>query len=144
MSRLVLKPTVGYDGLFLTQEDGDETGHQLAALSYHKTNIERHIGRIGVNAEYGDSARSLYGGAHYKYLLGGDQVYYSKASFAGGGPAFIVEGVDLGKAFISANIGLQINLSDDRSRLLFVDYSADFGDNSAYYQMATVGLQQTF
>ena len=144
MSRLVLKPTVGYDGLFLTQEAGDETGHPLAALSYHKTNIERHIGRIGVNAEYGDSARSLYGGAHYKYLLGGDQVYYSQASFSGGGPAFIVEGVDLGKAFISANIGLQINLSDDRSRLLFVDYTADFGDNSAYYQMATVGLQQTF
>jgi len=144
MSRLVLKPTVGYDGLFLTQEAGDETGHSLVALSYHKTSIERHIGRLGVNAEYGDSARSLYGGAHYKYLLGGDQVYYSKASFAGGGPAFIVEGVDLGKAFISANIGLQINLSDDRSRLIFVDYTADFGDNSAYYQIATFGLQQTF
>ncbi|MCL2624257.1 MAG: hypothetical protein FWD31_11385, partial [Planctomycetaceae bacterium] len=108
------------------------------------TNIKRHIGRIGVNAEYGDSARSLYGGAHYKYLLGGDTVYYSQASFVGGGPEFIVNGVDLGKAFISANIGLQINLSDDRSRLLFVDYTADFGDNSAYFQMATVGMQQTF
>ena len=144
MSRLVLKPTVGYDGLFLTQDAGDETGHQLAALSYHKTSVERHIGRLGVNAEYGDSARSLYGGAHYKYLLGGDQVFYSQASFAGGGPSFLVEGVDLGKAFLSANIGLQINLSDDRSRLVFVDYTADFGDNSAYYQMATVGLQQTF
>lgn len=144
MSRLVLKPTVGYDGLFLTQEAGDETGHSLVALSYHKTNIKRHIGRIGVNAEYGDSARSLYGGAHYKYLLGGDPVYYSQASFVGGGPEFIVNGVDLGKAFISANIGLQINLSDDRSRLLFVDYTADFGDNSAYFQMATVGMQQTF
>ena len=144
MSRLVLKPTVGYDGLFLTQNAGDETGDPLVSLKYHKTSIERHIGRIGVNAEYGDSARSLYGGAHYKYLLGGDQVYYSQASFTGGGPAFVVEGVDLGKAFVSANIGLQINLSDDRSRLLFVDYTADFGDNSAYFQMATVGLQQTF
>ena len=146
-SRLVLKPTVGYDGLFLKQDATDETGNTSSypvALSYHKTNIERHIGRIGLNAEYGDSARSLYGGAHYKYLLGGDPMYYSQAAFAGGGPALIVHGVDLGKAFISGNIGLQINLADDRSRLFFVDYTADFGDHSAFFQMATVGLQQTF
>jgi hypothetical protein len=143
-SRLVLKPAVGYDGLFLTQDANEETGNSLVALSFDKTNIERHIARIGLNAEYGDSARSLYGGAHYKYLIGGDEFYYSQASFVGGGPSFIIEGVDLGKSFISANIGLQINLADDRSRLIFVDYTADFGDHSAYYQMATFGFQQTF
>ena len=144
MSRLVLKPVVGYDGLYLTQNAGDETGDSLVALSYHKMNIQRHIGRIGLNLEYGDSARSLYGGAQYKYLLCGDQVYCSEASYIGGGPSFVVNGVDPGKGFISANIGMQINLSDDRSRLFFVDYTADFGNHNALRQLATVGLQQTF
>ena len=142
--RLVVKPSVGYDYTYLQQKAGDETGNHIVALAYDKTKIERHIGRAGVSAEYGDSARSLYGGAHYKYLLGGDEMYYSQASFVGGGPAFVVQSVDLGKAFISANIGLQINLTDDRSRLLFVDYNVDFGDNDTRYQTATFGLQQTF
>ena len=142
--RLVVKPSVGYDYTYLQQKAGDETGSHVVALAYDKTEIERHIGRAGLSAEYGDSARSLYGGAHYKYLLGGDEVYYSQASFIGGGPAFVVQSADLGKAFISANIGLQINLSDDRSRLLFVDYNVDFGDNDTRYQTATFGLQQTF
>lgn len=142
--RLVLKPTVGYDYTYLRQKAGDETGNHVVALAYEKTDLERHIGRIGLNVEYGDSARSLYGGAHYKYLLGGDEIYYSQASFIGGGPSFVVQSVDLGKSFISANIGLQINLADDRSRLLFVDYNVDFGDNDSRYQTATFGLQQTF
>ena len=142
--RLVVKPSVGYDYTYLQQKAGDETGNHIVALAYDKTKIERHIGRAGVSAEYGDSARSLYGGAHYKHLLGGDEIYYSQASFTGGGPSFVVQSVDLGKAFISANIGLQINLSDDRSRLLFVDYNVDFGDNDTRYQTATFGLQQTF
>ena len=142
--RLVVKPSVGYDYTYLQQKAGDETGNHIVALAYDKTKIERHIGRAGVSAEYGDSARSLYGGAHYKYLLGGDEIYYSQASFIGGGPSFVVQSADLGKAFISANIGMQINLSDDRSRLLFVDYNVDFGDNDTRYQTATFGLQQTF
>ncbi|MDR1384714.1 MAG: autotransporter domain-containing protein [Planctomycetaceae bacterium] len=141
---LVLKPTIGYDYLYLRQKEADETGNSAIGLSFDKTEITRHIGRAGLNAEYGDSARSLYGGAFYKYLLGGDQRYYSQASFIGGGPAFEVRGVDLGKAFISANLGLQINLSADRSRMVYVDYNADFGENNSYYQTATVGFQQTF
>ena len=143
-TRLVLKPSVGYEGLFLKQKAGSETGDQLLALDYQNTELERHIGRIGLSGEYGDSARSLYGGAHYKYLLGGDDVYYSQASFAGGGPSFIVEGVNLGKSFISGNIGLQVNLTDDRSRMIFVDYNVDFGDHGSRYQTATFGLQQIF
>ncbi|MDR1492675.1 MAG: autotransporter domain-containing protein [Planctomycetaceae bacterium] len=141
---LILKPAVGYDYLYLSQKEANETGNSAIGLSFGKTEIARHIGRVGLNAEYGDSARSLYGGAFYKYLLGGDQTYYSRASFLGGGPAFEVRGVDLGKGFVSANLGLQINLSDDRSRMIYIDYNVDFGENRSRYQTATFGFQQTF
>jgi outer membrane autotransporter protein len=141
---LVLKPAVGYDYLYLRQRGADENGNSVIGLSYDKTEITRHIGRVGLNAEYGDSARSLYGGAFYKHLLGGDRYYYSQASFLGGGQSFDVRGVDLGKSFISANLGLQINLSDDRTRMLYIDYNVDFGENGSHYQTGTVGVQQTF
>jgi len=143
-TRLVLRPVVGYDYIYNEQKGADENGNNVVGLSYHKTSMRRHTGRAGLAAEYGNSAYSIYGGAQYKHLLGGDRFYASKASFQGGGPEFTVVGVDLGKSIISANLGVQINLSEDRTRLIFADYTVDFGKRNSHYQTATAGFQQAF
>ncbi|MDR1958803.1 MAG: autotransporter domain-containing protein [Planctomycetaceae bacterium] len=140
---LVLKPVVGYDYQHMKTGEFHETGDPLIALNGGKTSIDRQIGRIGLTGELGESYVHLFGGAHYRYLLGGDSYAVVTNRFVGGGNAFQITGVDLGTSFVTCQLGMQITLNPERTRMIFSDYSVDFGKRSTL-QTGSIGFQQTY
>jgi|GEM_PF-6489524 len=140
---LVIKPVVGYDYYHGSFREYNETGDPLLALHGNKTSVSRQFGRIGLMGEIGESHISIYGGGYYRYLFGGDRYAVVQNSFVGGGPDFMIRGVDLGTSYTTCVIGFHITLDEERTKMIFGDYTVDMGKRSTL-QTGSLGFQKTF
>jgi hypothetical protein len=154
-STFILRPTLGLDLQYLWQNAftdhnyssiSDVYGSYRYGLRYNRMNFNRSVLRVGFSSETSGSRGGIRMRAFYNTNLGGDNVPISDVAFLETGQAFRIQGVDLGKNFLSLGIGANYWLDGEKTSSLFLDYDANLYNTNKKIDVHTfsIGFLQNF
>ncbi|MDR0608800.1 MAG: autotransporter domain-containing protein [Planctomycetaceae bacterium] len=154
-STFILRPTLGFDLQYLWQNAftdrnysliSDSYGDYRYGLRYNRMSMNRSILRAGFSSE----TTGLRGGirlrAFYNTNLAGENVPVSEVAFVETGNVFRIQGVDLGKNFLSLGVGANYWLDGEKTSSLFIDYDANLYNTNKRVDVHTfsIGFLQNF
>ena len=141
--KFVFRPLAALDLSYVQQNSATEHGFDAIRLHYHNSDWVQLYGRIGVKADYTYQKWDLNGSLGCSYLFAGDAAPTVSNQFVTDGPAFEIEGNNLGHGFFHLGLGGQRWLNERKTRMFFVQYDSEYGKNSNT-QTAALGCQVVF
>ena len=139
----IFRPHAGLDLNYVQQNGTLERGFDAIRLHYYSADWTQLFGRVGMKTEYSHKRWDLSGTLGYSFMFAGDTMPTVRNRFYTDGPAFDIEGNDLGRHFVSLGLGARRWLNDKNTRMLFLQYSGEYGRNSNV-QTAMLGCQFMF
>jgi len=137
------RPHAALDLNYVQQNSATENGYEQVRMHYYSASWTQLLGRIGVRADYNFRRWDVSSTLGYSFMFAGDTAPMVRNQFVTDGPAFDIKGNDLGRHFFSHGIGARRWLNDQNTRMLFIQYSGEYGRNSNA-QTAMIGCQFVF
>lgn len=145
--KVILRPLAALDLNYVQQNAASEkpqnSFQEAIGLHYKNSDWTQLLGRIGVKADYATRRWDFNASASFSYLLAGDEAPTVQNRFLIGGSAFDIAGSNRGRSFFNIGLGGQRWLNKQKTRMLFVQYNGEYGDDNNA-QTAALGYQVVF
>jgi len=139
----IFRPHAALDLNYVQQNGATENGYDAIRLHYHSSDWVQLLGRVGMKAEYTYERWDLSSTLGYSRLLAGGSAPTVKNQFVTDGPAFEIDGNDLGSNFFTFGLGARRWLNEKNTRNLFIHYNSEYS-KKANVQTAMIGCQFVF
>jgi outer membrane autotransporter protein len=139
----VFRPFAALDVNYVQQNRATERGYDEIRLHYHCADWAQVLGRVGIKADYTYRRWDFSSTLSYSGLFAGSSAPTVRNQFVTDGPAFKIDGNDLGCSFGTFGLGARRWLNESRTRMLFLQYSGEYG-RSSNAQTAMLGCQFVF
>ena len=139
----VFRPLAALDVNYVQQNGATESGYNAIRLHYHSSDWVQVLGRVGVQTEYTYQRWDLNSALSFSTLFAGGAAPTVRNRFVTDGPAFKIDGNDLGSHFVALGLGARRWLNEENTRMLFLQYNGEYSRKSNA-QTAMIGCQFMF